>query len=155
MTAICRPGAIYALTITAQITDPKNYDIAKLSKIISTLQNSVDMGINIFPPDFYSLKMTVFLDVRFAASLNSSSQLRTMITFMDKTENANIVDYGNPKSNLVIRLVLASKVFSVVHGFNFLSTSRLTFNAMLDHVVPLSVYAAWYTFSKPPKVCYD
>ena len=138
--AVCRPDATYAFSVSSQITKPERTDFKNLNNAISSLLNSIEKGLNFVPPDLDSIVMAVFVDAGFGANLDSSSQLGFIITLMDKDANANVVHYGSLKSKRVTRSVLAAELFAMVHGFDISSTIRLTFNSMLDQVIPLHVY---------------
>lgn len=115
-------------------------DFKVLNNAINSLLNSAEKGLNFVPLDLDSIVMDVFVDAGFGASLDSSFQLGLIITEIVKNVYVDVVHYGSLKSKRIMKSVLAPELFGMVHGFNIPSIIRLTFNAMLDKVIPLHVY---------------
>lgn len=73
ITVTCHPQVTYAFSIASEITDLQKNIFKNLKKMIRTMLNRVDKGIEFVSHDLDSLVMAIFVDADFAANADSSS----------------------------------------------------------------------------------
>lgn len=99
--------------------------------------NSLNKGIYFVALDLGSLIIAVFVNFYFGANPDLFSQLEFIISPLDKFGNAIIIHNGSLKSKRVTFSTHALGLFAVVHGFDILSTFRISLNDMLKCAIQI------------------
>jgi hypothetical protein len=139
--SVCQPQASFALSFSAQTTEPGLDHVKVLNKCL-TWQKNNKQGLKFIKLDLNTLKVVAFTDSSFANNNDHSSQIGFVIVLADGNNNANIVHWSSIKCKRVTRSVLASELFALTHGFDIASVIKATLTKILkpwknDDVIPL------------------
>jgi hypothetical protein len=70
------------------------------------------------PLDISSLSLLVFTNASFANNKDLLLQIGFIITFTDRNQSVNVLHWSLIKCKRVTRSILASKLYTLAHGFN-------------------------------------
>ena len=79
----------------------------------------------------------MFTDASFANNEDLSSQISYILALTDATNKANIVHWSSVKCKRVMRSVLASELYSTVHGFDISIAVKTMLNKILQINLPV------------------
>ena len=94
--------------------------------------DNLTRGLMFVPLNIYSLNLIVFTDTSFANNKDLSSQIRFVIILTDQNQTTNIIHWSLIKCKCVTRSVLASKLYTLAHGFNIRAIIKLTIKKILQ-----------------------
>jgi hypothetical protein len=114
------------LSVAAQAQQPLDEDIKALNKRLKWQIENLDRGLRYVPVNLINAKLIVFVDGLFANNKDLSSQLGFVLMLVNKSANVNntflirgnVIHYSLTKCKRVTQSVLASKIYSIVNGFN-------------------------------------
>jgi hypothetical protein len=81
--------------------------------------------------DVNTLQLLVFTDASFANNKDLSLQIGYVLILVDTSNKANIVHWSSVKCKRVTRSVLASKLYSMAHGFDISAAIKSTMDKIL------------------------
>ena len=129
--SVCQPQASFALSFSAQTTEPGLDHVKVLNKCL-TWQKNNKQGLKFIKLDLNTLKVVAFTDSSFANNSDHSSQIGFVIVLADGDNNANIVHWSSVKCKRVTRSVLASELYALTHGFDIASVVKATLMKILS-----------------------
>ena len=94
-------------------------------------------GLKFVKLDTKTLQLLVFTDASFANNEDLSSQIGYVLALANATNKANIVHWSSVKCKRVTRSVLASELYSTVHGFDISVAVKTTLNKILQINLPV------------------
>src|SRR3982751_3170746 len=94
--------------------------------------DNLTRGLTFVSLNIYSLNLIIFTDTSFANNKDLSSQIRFVIVLIDQNQTTNIIHWSLIKCKRVTRSVLASKLYTLAHGFNIRATIKLTIKKILQ-----------------------
>jgi len=97
----------------------------------------VTRGLKFVKLDTKTLRLLVFTDASFANNEDLSSQIGYVLALADATNKANIVHWSSVKCKRVTRSVLASELYSTVHGFDISVAVKTTLDKILQINLPV------------------
>src|SRR5438105_3856767 len=95
-------------------------------------------GLMLVLLNIYSLNLIIFTDTSFANNKDLSLQIRFVIVLIDQNQTTNIIHWSLIKCKRVTRSVLASKLYTLAHGFNIRAIIKLMIKKILQiNTLPL------------------
>ncbi|EED13482.1 hypothetical protein TSTA_097380 [Talaromyces stipitatus ATCC 10500] len=119
------------------LTQERTYDIKSLNKRLQWQLDNAERGLRFVRLDLDLLCLVIFADLSFANNKDFSSQIGFVIVLVDAVNNENIVHWSLIKCKRVIRSVLASKLYAMVHGFDSAASIKSTTTQLLHLTKPL------------------
>ncbi|KAI0995593.1 hypothetical protein K3495_g12587 [Podosphaera aphanis] len=134
---MCQPEASYDVSFAAQITSPREEDIAALNKRLKWQIDNKQRGLNFIKLDIKTLRLYAFTDASFANNQDYSSQIGFVLVLADATNNANVIHWSFIKCKRVTRSVLASELYAMAHGFDICAAVKSTIERLIQVNIPL------------------
>ena len=129
--SMCQPEAAFDLSFAAQTVNHTEQDAIKLNKRIQWQINNHERGLQFVRLE-NTISLVVYTDGSFANNIDNSSQIRFVIVLADTSGNANIVHWSSIKCKRVTQSVLASELYGMAHGFDYIAVIRSTLEQTLD-----------------------
>src|SRR6266516_7018725 len=99
--------------------------------------DNLTRGLTFVPLNIHSLNLIVFTDTSFANNKDLSSQIRFVIILTDQNQTTNIFHWSLIKCKQVTRSVLASKLYTLAHGFDIRAVIKSMIKKILHTILPL------------------
>src|SRR5437667_2230743 len=94
--------------------------------------DNLTRGLTFVPLNIYSLNLIIFTDTSFANNKDLSSKIRFVIVRTDQNQTTNIIHCSLIKFKRVTRSVLASKLYTLAHGFDIRAVIKSTIKKILQ-----------------------
>ncbi len=111
--------AAFDLSLAVQVTNSKEEDTKRLNKRLQWQLDHSTRRLNFVRLNITSssLKLMIFIDVSFV-NVNLHSQIDYVICLIDDLNKANIIHWFSTKCKRVIRSVLTTELYAMIHEFD-------------------------------------
>jgi Reverse transcriptase (RNA-dependent DNA polymerase) len=142
LVTMCQPEAAFALSVAAQVTDPKEEDVKSLNTVLQWQMDNKQRGLQYKPVDLTTAKLYCFTDGSFANNADLTSQIGFVIVLGNEapegpnevTITGNLIHWTSTKCKRVTRSVLASEIYGMVGGFDLGFCIKATINEVCDRL---------------------
>ncbi len=123
--------AAFDLFLAAQDINSKEEDIKRLNKRLQWQLDHSIRELNFVSLNINSLKLMIYIDASFA-NVNLHSQIDYVICLIDDLNKANIIHWFSTKCKRVIRSVLTTELYVMIHEFDSDSVIKLIIERILN-----------------------
>lgn len=109
-------------------------------KLVIKLNSSADKGLMFRPLDIATAQLVLFTDAAFFNSEGLKSQLGLVLSMVDASVTAKVIQYGSTRCVRISIYSIAAEVFGLVYGFDqSFSIQQIIFDLMGKRL-PIEAY---------------